>query len=192
MTQIDSYRAPIVVLFGPIGSGKTTTANELIAQYRFNRVSFADALRREVAQMLLDTGMAPDDDLLSLIAQMVDPETKEKFRPLLQWWGKYRRDNFSIDYWLDRLVSRATREAAQGARMVVDDCRYKNEYLALKRHGAVFFRLQENPRTQTIATDHESERDWPTFSQDLTLPWAPVMERANTILGRLRVLDLTE
>lgn len=196
-TTMTKYRGPIVAIYGPIGCGKTTTADYLTGSCGFEKVSFAAALRLEAAEMLVgrqqvfvsarDQQAAVD----ALIAMMKDPATKERFRSLLQWLGTYRRDD-DLDYWINKAMPTITDMAATGNAVVIDDCRYANEYLALKRHGAIFVEQQSKPGADIRIEEHASEKDWPNFTANLTLPWDTVDSRANSIIGLLKVMGLLE
>lgn len=178
------YRGSVVVLFGPISSGKSTTANAL-EPTGFIRLSFADALREEVAKAL-----APDE-VDKTVALMRSPETKEYYRPLLQWWGSNRRVT-DKDYWVRKLLQKLNEHLVRRQHIVIDDCRYKNERVALNQYGATFFLLAPNPDAlvQHQAELHESERDWRIFPYNAYLPWIPPTERADAIISYLKTLSL--
>lgn len=190
----DLYRGPIISVFGPIGSGKTTTAKFLEGQHDFVKVSFADALREEVATALaVEEGKFSVELKARIIAEMLDPLTKEQYRPVLQWWGSYRRKQ-DKDYWIKKLLPPVFELVEKNYAIVIDDCRYANEYKALTQMGASFYRLDPNPETVIDATDetrnHASEKDWSYFRAHQTLAWMPVPERAERILADLRSRDL--
>lgn len=171
-----TWRAPIIVLCGSIGSGKTTTANAYIENYEGTKMSFADALRKEVLHAVHNGSYDKQEKLL---VEMTTPGIKEKHRPLLKWWGDYRRQD-APNYWIDKLLDGALKCATNGMPVLIDDCRYKNEYIALKRHGAKFFHLfSEGPPPPDDG--HSSERDWPYFKYDQNLDWMPVGERVERI-----------
>lgn len=181
-------RGPIVAVFGPIGSGKSTTAAYLEDACGFKRASFADNLRYRVAKMLIREELVKEQTS-EVLGILMDPATKEAYRPLLQWWGAYCRKQ-DLEYWVNPLVAKALEITRNSFPVVIDDCRYTNEYLALKRQGGVFFRLAPAPDALPSSTAHESEQDWPSFKAVMTLPWAPPEERVGQILSYLRTEDL--
>lgn len=179
-----AYRGSIVVLVGPIGSGKTTTANAFVS---YKRISFADALREEVA-LVFETASERRD---AILAEMRDPKAKAKWRHMLQAWGTIRR-NLNEDYWVNKLATTMTPLLADRKHVVIDDCRYNNEHTFLRQHGAKFFSLAPNPEYSTDPEfdKHTSEQDWKLFPVDMHLPWGPVEERVGAILHYMQQLGL--
>lgn len=157
-----------IALCGAPGSGKTSIANELAELLGWERLSFADPLKDDVADALTEAlGASPGVERL----RMQTVGTKDEYRPLLQAWGSFfrRRDP---KYWVD-----AVREQIHpGGHYVIDDCRYRNEYEMLRERGFVFVLLQSGPTTRPLPPDqfdHESERDWPDFQYDVILDYEP-------------------
>lgn len=175
-----------LAFLGPQGSGKTTMAKATIEEANqfgefdyIAHLSFADALRVEVMEILkarkiFDAGSTPD--------MLRDPVYKLRYRPLLQAWGALRRE-LNINYWRDIVLN----DIAQIDRewehplLVIDDCRYFNEYDGLKDAGFRFVRLGANPDYPTINVTHESERDWPQMPYHVYLNWVPTEDRINQL-----------
>ncbi len=169
-----------IAFVGPIGSGKTECSRIYIRNQEGAgvRVAIADGLRAEVAEALnLRGGGLSRRDLM-------DRDKKEEFRDLLVWWGQYRRRTVSVDYWLNRALE-AIDMKPEALVVAVDDCRFPNEYDALKDRGFVFVRLQAEDLScvQTVrdATRQpgvpESENHHPFFECDLFLPWAGTVNK---------------
>src|SRR5262245_3776851 len=98
------------------------------------RMAFADALKEEVATACQVT-------LESI------EEHKEKFRPMLQWWGtEFRRKFFGENYWLNRLREKIAVEMLlhPEAKIVVTDVRFPNEAELIHSMGGVMVRVQRN------------------------------------------------
>ncbi|TLM66024.1 MAG: hypothetical protein FDZ69_07525 [Deltaproteobacteria bacterium] len=145
----------IVGISGKMGTGKTVLANHLAELCGGRVVSFADALRSEVA------------DVFSLpLAAMTSRECKEHMlvpvgfnpmsvRQLLQWWGALRRES-DQDYWVRQLI-----ESVAGDELVlVDDVRYRNEARVIREEGGMMIRLDPYDGWQRgIGADHLSETD---------------------------------
>lgn len=146
-----------VATLGPIGSGKTTIANELAVQTGGVVGSFAQALRNEVYKaILVNDGFVA---AARAYREMRDPETKDAWRPVLQAWGEMRRRQ-DPDYWVKKLEI----VIDQNETFFVDDCRYQNEYTMLERKGFVFIRLMGRSRYQDEhILEHISEHQWRTF-----------------------------
>jgi len=180
-----------VAFIGPIGSGKSACSLAYVL-YGGQRFSFAKTLRQEVAGALAFpiNAKAP-----ALVQGMKNRDTKERFRPLLQWWGQYRRDTEGQDYWVQKLMD-VIDDKPTSFTLTVDDCRYFNEYDALRERGFKFVRLA-NGRWPTSTDDQQavilqssageipgSEVEHPYFDYDYYLPWADsVSKRIYSLKG---------
>lgn len=176
-------------LIGAPGSGKSSIADALGV-----RMSFADGVRREVAAVLLPVvrlaSQFPDDvSFDGILESMTRPNEKDSFRPLLQVWGTDFRRAQDPDYWCRALEARIRRSMAEDSsrRLVIDDCRFPNEYNLLKSFGFKFVGLESGANTRPLSgaqLAHESERYWPRFSVDLVLDYKPGPEvQAQRILA---------
>ena len=147
-----------VALLGPIGAGKTTFANELASQTGGGVGSFAHELRNEIYRaVLINDGLEAAEIARQ---EMLDPETKDTWRPVLHAWGEMRREQ-NPDYWVEKLEP----VIDQNGAFFVDDCRYSNEYAMLERKGFIFIRLVGRSRYQEDhILEHPSEQQWSTFS----------------------------
>lgn len=159
-----------VAITGPIHSGKTTVANMLVKDLDYTRLSFADALRDELA-----TAIAGNDlqHKRALLAEMRDPIRKAFWRQTLQWWGtELRRQRYGADYWVDK--TREHIKANPDKLFVVDDCRFPNEYEMLKELDFLFVRLEANPNFPPTEAEiaHESEQYWGDFEYYVFLPYS--------------------
>ena len=120
-------------------------------------MSFAQGVKDEIVAAIsaIDGPEAGAEALL----QMADPDTKDGWRALLQAWGTDFRRAQNTHYWLDKLHDLLPRGTSP--LVVVDDCRFPNEYEMLREVGFVFVRLlpgeQTRDQTEEIAA-HESER----------------------------------
>lgn len=168
-----------VAFIGPIGAGKSACALAYVLSGG-TRISFAKTLRQEAAAAIA----FPHNDKATLIAQrMRNRDTKEQFRPLLQWWGQYRRDTEGRDYWVQKLMD-VIDQKPSNLTLAVDDCRYFNERDALEERGFKFIRLADGQRPTSTGDQQaailqasageipESEIEHPYFDCDYYLPWA--------------------
>lgn len=165
----------IIALLGAPGSGKSSIADALGV-----RMSFADGVRREVAYQLAAIDLRHDWNMEvafdRLMEEMTNPETKDRFRGLLQVWGTDFRRAQESGYWVDRLEDRIIRSQAEDNSrvLVVDDARFPNEFDMLKDYGTIFVRLESGESTRPLTgaqLAHESERHWPTYPVDLVLDY---------------------
>lgn len=96
---------------------------------------------------------------------------------LLQWWGTdYRRSHFGQDYWVSRLMERASASLKGGKSVVIDDTRFPNEVEAVRlckeADRVISIRIErEHPLEDTGRDDaHESENMLNTYLDwDMTL-----------------------
>jgi len=191
-----------IAIIGPKGSGKSTLAVHLANNFEGIRLSFAGSLRSEVAlgfsltiaNQRLPQALTRQELAAMYMEQMVDPRTKETWRPVLQWWGVMRRKQ-DPDYWINELARRFHDfEAQYGGRehtiVTVDDCRFQNEYDWLKAHDFVFIRLADDPTKHLVEFDyHESERYWPSFIYSGNIiPWGTIEDRAAEAMSYYRIM----
>lgn len=172
-----------IALIGAPGTGKTTVGKAWLDLHRVNAddfrpkiYSFANAVKWELAQML---GALSYDEPLVMFKPQVDPATKDQFRSLQQALGSFRRAD-DPDYWLKISLVAIDADSRQDLRdkqttyMVVDDCRFPNEEMALRERGFVFVLLQPGATTRTLSPEqaaHESEQYWPKWHADIVLPY---------------------
>jgi len=168
-----------VALVGEPGSGKTSTGEALLTLMGGKRISFAGALKDELSLLLSSHYKGRQR---SVRHEMDDPATKDRFRPLLQALGSFRRDE-DIDYWV--------RDGIRGIHpegfFVVDDCRYPNEYTKLREFGFKFVRLESGATTRPLTgaqAEHGSEAYWRDFPVDLVLTYEAGPEHQ-----ALRIID---
>ena len=180
-----------IAFIGPIGSGKSACALAYVL-YGGQRLSFAKTLRQEVASAL---AFPVNAKVPALVQGMKNRDTKERFRPLLQWWGQYRRDTEGQDYWVQKLMATIDGKPHKFV-LAVDDCRYFNEYDALRERGFKFVRLADGPRPTSTGAQQAaileastgeipgSELEHPYFDCDYYLPWADsVSKRIYSLKG---------
>lgn len=146
----------IIGIAGKKGSGKDTVYkiihNLLYKDRLIKRISFADAVKYEVAQ-------ACDVTILFI------EENKEKFRPMLQWWGTdFRRRFTSSDYWVKQWNLKINNffewHNNQTTIIITPDVRFLNEIQAIKDAGGVIWHVEIVDKPSVINDDtdkHASE-----------------------------------
>lgn len=174
-----------IALLGAPGTGKTSVGWELATIIGADRLTFSEALKQELSRML---AYSEPGSVQHYYQEMTNPATKDAYRPLQQALGAFRRAQ-DEDYW----VQQALAAMRPGRAYVSDDCRYWNEYHALKNLGFVFIRLLPGPTTRPLTgaqAEHESERDWPHFPVDAKVEFIEGPDRmANHIATVLRLVD---
>jgi cytidylate kinase len=116
MTEI--LDLPHIAIVGKAGAGKTTGAEILCGRLGYNRASFA-AILKDVARLIWGADATKD-------------------RGKLQKLGVAVRD-IQEDAWVNALLRQI--ESWRGP-IVIDDCRFPNEYWALKHMGFKFIRVR--------------------------------------------------
>lgn len=105
------------------------------------RAAFGDQIKEEVAGV---TGVNLDHI----------EEHKERFRPMLQWWGAdFRRHYKGESYWLDKMLLKM-KAIADREVLVITDVRYPNEAELVKKAGGIMIRVE---RETGLEDSHSSE-----------------------------------
>lgn len=144
----------ILGVTGFIGSGKDTVADYLCTFHGFKRISFAASLKDAVASIfgwdreLLEGTTKTSrewreqkDDWWSTRLEMdITP------RKILQYWGtEVCRNGFHPDIWVAS-VENKLRQATDN--IVITDCRFSNEVMAIKNAGGITCRIERGARPE--------------------------------------------
>jgi len=142
----------IIGLIGFIGSGKDTAADYLVEQHNFTRLSFAGTLKDAVAAVF-----GWDRELLEgktdearTWRECVDEWWANRLRMpqltprwVLQQWGtEVCRRNFHDDIWIASVEHKL---AAIEDDIVISDCRFPNEIIAIHKQGGIVGRVMRGP-----------------------------------------------
>lgn len=109
---------PDIAFIGRMGSGKTTAAEVLVGEYGYWRKGFAHVLRD--------------------VAHHIWGDESFHNRGLLQQLGVAVRE-IDENAWVNALMHKLDQISGP---VVIDDCRFPNEYWALKERGFVFVRVE--------------------------------------------------
>lgn len=145
----------IIGITGKKRSGKDTFADFIIKNSNgtASKMSFADSLKDEVAQMLNISRARIEDD-------------KSFFRPLLQWYGtEWRRGNFGSDYWITQLKNRVSMSASKV--VIVPDVRFRNEAELIKQMKGTLVRVEKEGENSDDR--HASEIDMDGYEPDVLI-----------------------
>lgn len=149
----------VIGLAGHMGCGKDAVAL-VLAEYGYERVAFADAVRAEV-DYARTACKAPDsmpqemvDDLWALeYDEVTRKPTTPRARRILQWWGTELRRSQLADYWVRRLEERLQPHG----KYAIADVRFPNECEMVHRLGGEVWRI-ERPNTELYGIpEHVSE-----------------------------------
>lgn len=111
---------------------------------------FADALKEEVA------------DVCRVSLDFIEAN-KQKFRPMLQWWGTdFRRDLCGDNYyWIKQTEEKFLNSPAN--HVIVSDVRFENEARAIKKWGGVLIKIQRETGDidpHPSETELDGFKDW--------------------------------
>lgn len=155
------YKLPdTIFITGYAGSGKDTLGMALVKYAGFTRLSFADALKEEVADHLGIT-------VVELNAR------KAEFRQLLQEWGTRKRDG-DEDYWVKEWYRR---RVLIGGPVVCSDMRYPNEAFFGLEIGGLLLRVvvsEEERIARLKERDGRFDPRWGNHPSELHIPNLPV------------------
>ena len=138
----------IIGVCGLIGAGKDTIADYLVNIHGFRRDSFAASLKDAVSAVF-----GWDRDMLEGRTrssrewrEQRDVWWSERLcreitpRWVLQYWGtEVFRNNFHDDIWIASLENKLRQQQDD---VVISDCRFPNEVLAIRRAGGYVIRVQ--------------------------------------------------
>lgn len=155
------YKLPDnIFITGLMGAGKDTLALALVEQAGFTRLSFADALKEELAASL-------DISLEEL------NQRKGQLRSALQELGSVRRGQ-DEDYWVKQWCRR--RVLIEGP-VVCPDMRYPNEAFFGLESGGLLLRVavpEEERIARLRARDGRFDPSWGNHPSELYIPELPV------------------
>jgi dephospho-CoA kinase len=133
--------ATIIGIAGNMRSGKSALAQRLSIEYDIPIVSYAEALRQEVAQAFFPKqGRQEARHLWNLLEE----EDKTLTRPMLQAWGEGRRQLVRQTYWIDRLNKYVARKGYD--IVIVDDVRHENEAQDIIDQGGYIIKLSADSK----------------------------------------------
>lgn len=147
-------------------SGKDTVANLLIKEFGFKRISFADALYQEVAELFgvttdfLRKDATKEKPLKELELSKILSKDKgfvahcisksrmyltHMYSPriMLQQYGDYKRVSVSEQYWSEQVFNEIKTNPTQ--HYCIADVRYKNEYALVEAHNGTMVEVYCEP-----------------------------------------------
>jgi len=160
----------IIGLCGFARSGKSTVAQHLVDNHKFEQVNFKDGLVAEMKERLpntlkhlarAETGNAHAD---------IDWLFNNKptiMRALMQEYGTEVRRADNKNHWVKTWI----RSVMEKNLIVVDDVRFQNEYDAVKDMGGIIIRVKRSDIT--TGGHHQSETEHLGFKEDFIIDAAP-------------------
>lgn len=169
----------LIALYSPSPAcGKSTLANHLDSR-GYQLIKFATPLKDMLRTFLTHLGIRDPEDYIegafkeSLIPGLPKPSDHRDipltFRYLAQTLGtEWGRGLVSPTLWVDITAGKLDRRGTQ--KVVVDDMRFPNEYLALKNRGAFMVRItRPNVAGSSGIKGHKSEGALCSLAWDLDL-----------------------
>lgn len=161
---------------GKIASGKSTTSqevmNKLVGKGNYKKISFADALRSEVQELLnhaynntldydyFDYTVSGDDrdKIIKISQQAIEDNNGElplstsrlpAVRELMQYWGTSVRRKNNNNYWIDKTRDKIRELHLAKYHVVIDDTRFYNEAtFIINQLNSLLIRLDVNKENQ--------------------------------------------
>ena len=162
----------IIGFSGYARSGKDEAAKVLVEEFGFKRVAFADKLREAVYQLnpMCGRGWDTSDHPVVYLQHVIDrygwdgykeTEYGHEIRRLLHRAGtEMGRQVLGEDIWVDAALS----GHVKSAKIVLSDCRFPNEYKAIKARGGSVWRITREGVGP--ANSHASETSLDGYSFD--------------------------
>ena len=141
----------IIGICGFIGSGKDTIADYLVNLHHFRRESFANTLKDAVAQVfgwdrtMLEGRTKQAREWREQVDEWWSKRLNQAITPrwILQYWGtEVCRKGFHDDIWIASLENKLRHSQDD---VVISDCRFPNEILAIKNAGGRVIRVVRGP-----------------------------------------------
>src|SRR5215211_3043404 len=155
-----------IAIVGQMHAGKTTCANSL-RKRGFDRYSFAQPLKDITGKMLTVFERRVMNPNAEPIQMTDDLKGHPAIRKLLQIVGDDigRQWTGNPNTWVE-LLEQKLEKASAHELLVIDDCRYWNEYDMLKSQGFVFIRVNRDEIERITSITSELERTMPHLTVD--------------------------
>lgn len=152
----------IIGIVGNIGEGKDTIADYLVSNHNFKRESFAGTLKDAVSavfgwdRIMLEGQTKESREWREQVdtwwaTRLNIPELTPRY--VLQQWGtEVCRKNFHGDIWVASLEHKLMQVETN---VVISDCRFPNEFAAIKNAGGLLVRVKRG-----------NDPDWHPFVND--------------------------
>ena len=159
----------LIGICGAAGSGKSTVAKFLVDQYGFDRLRFADGLKRMSAALFEVVGFEQDE-----IHRMLEGDLKQvRFpelmhaspRDIMQTLGtEWGRECIHPDIWVNITQARVLDTLAENIPVVVDDVRHINEAEMIRSLGGEIWKIRG--RGLEGVSNHSSEHQFSSVKAD--------------------------
>lgn len=131
----------IVALTGYAGSGKSTAAAHLVERHGFTLVKFAGPLKSMMRALGLGAREI-EGDLKEVPCKLLGGKTpRHAMQTLGTEWG---RNLICSNLWVNVAMLGVYEVIDRGGRVVIDDCRFDNEALAVRLAGGRIVRIHRD------------------------------------------------
>jgi dephospho-CoA kinase len=169
----------IIGLSGFAQSGKDTVAERLVTEHGFERIAFADPIRKMIYAMNPKINGNPLDELVDDYGWDVAKKNPE-VRAMLQQFGYSARVYLGEDVW----VAAALRKMSdKSKRYVITDVRFLNEAGTIKVLKGKIWRV-ERPEVEA-ANEHVSEWEMNAYNFDERISNDGTIEQLNFLVDKL-------
>lgn len=151
----------LIALLGPIGSGKTTLAWEMVKHQGYQRTRFAEGLKRMMSAFLEMQGLGHSKIIRMLDGDFKNIETEflsgRTPRHAMQMLGTEYRDLINKEMWVNAWEKQADLMLRAGQKVVVDDMRFVHEAKRVRQMGGMIIRID---RPGIDPGEHQSEKEY--------------------------------
>ena len=158
----------LIGLTGYAQSGKDTLAQELVENYGFTRVAFADKIRELLYELNPETMSECGSLRLRTAVDDLGWEQAKKIpevRRLLQDIGLGARKIFGEYFWIEQALKNIPSKYPHGARIVVTDVRFINEADWIKKYENSHIWRVKRPNVGAV-NSHVSESEMDGYKAD--------------------------
>lgn len=165
---------PIIAIYSLAPrSGKTTLAYRITKEWGYERLSFAEPLRKMVVDFITAFGV----DYVRALKYVYDekeveiPQIGASARRLMQTLGtEWGRNLIRRDIWVRAMEQKVIQIPMTRTRgIVIDDLRFQNEAQWVIDMGGMVVRIDRDAATASYDGDHPSEGELSGFRPDLIL-----------------------
>jgi dephospho-CoA kinase len=169
----------IIGLSGFAQSGKDTVAERLVTEHGFERIAFADPIRKMIYAMNPKINGNPLDELVDDYGWDVAKKNPE-VREMLQQFGYAARVYLGEDIWIAAALRKMDDKSK---RYVITDVRFLNEAGTIKVLKGKIWRV-ERPEVEA-ANAHVSEWEMNAYNFDETIGNDGTVEQLNFLVDTL-------
>lgn len=144
----------IIALVGNVGAGKSTVAQHLIEQHGYKLVKFAGPLKNMLRAIGLDDEEIEGSRKEVPCDLLCGKTPRHAMVTLGTEWG---RDLIGPEFWTGLWMEETAAHLNAGQVVVVDDCRFPNEYEAVKKMRGVAWHIVRPEHAGSSIPGHRSE-----------------------------------